>query len=227
VNVPFAANSVITQRFGEHPENYAQFGYAGHEGVDIVAVTSDKTIHCVEDGIVFKDIDQVGADPPNKDYGIFVIVYNQLRRRKWLYAHMSEDFVFINQPLKRGEPIGIMGNTGNTTGSHLHLSVRNTDSAGNIVNLGNGFKGNIDPLPVLDQLKLEEAVLTTANAVTWMPVNNTAALWRFAKANGLQDQQTDELSFTFDSAAYLAQVFNLGIVYCKVGDYGNIRVIPK
>jgi len=74
---------------------------------------------------------------------------------------------------------------------------------------------------------LEQAALAAAKSKPWMPVNNTAALWKFAKANGLQDQQTDELSMTFNGDAYIVQVFNLGIVYVKVGDWGNIKVIPK
>ena len=43
----------------------------------------------------------------------------------------------------------------------------------------------------------------------------------------LQDQQSDELNMTFNGDAYVVQVFNLGIVYVKVGDWSNIKVIPK
>ena len=60
-----------------------------------------------------------------------------------------------------------------------------------------------------------------------MPVNNTAALWKFAQANGLQDQQTDEIPFTYNGEQYITQVFNKGIVYVKVGDWGNVKFIPK
>jgi hypothetical protein len=74
---------------------------------------------------------------------------------------------------------------------------------------------------------LEQAALAAAKSVPWMPVNNTSALWKYAMANGLQDQQTDEIAFTYDGAQYVAQVFNLGIVYAKVGDWGNIQVIKK
>ncbi len=74
---------------------------------------------------------------------------------------------------------------------------------------------------------LEQAVMAAVNKVPWMPVNNTAALWRFAKANGLQDQQTDELPMNYQGNSYIVQVFNLGIVYVQVGDWGNIKVIPK
>ncbi len=83
------------------------------------------------------------------------------------------------------------------------------------------------PPPPPHAMTLEEAVLQTAHSVPWMPVNNTAALWKFAKQNDLQDQQTDELPFTYNGEKYIAQVFNLGILYVKVGDWNTIRVIPK
>lgn len=71
------------------------------------------------------------------------------------------------------------------------------------------------------------AIEQKARSVPWMPVNNGAALWNFAKANGLQDQQTDEMSVTINGEDYVLQVFNLGIVYAKVGDWGNIKIIRK
>ena len=82
--------------------------------------------------------------------------------------------------------------------------------------------GNMQPTQTLEQ-----AALAAAKSKPWMPVNNTAALWKYAQAHGLQDQQTDELNMTYNGEQYIVQVFNLGIVYVKVGDWGNIKVIPK
>lgn len=87
--------------------------------------------------------------------------------------------------------------------------------------------GGPPPPPNPPAQTLEQAVRSAAESVPWMPVNNTAALWRFAKQNGLQDQQSDELYFTYNGDVYVAQVFNLGIVYSRNGDWGNIQVIPK
>jgi hypothetical protein len=83
------------------------------------------------------------------------------------------------------------------------------------------------PPPPPPPTDVPTAILEKAKSVTWMPVNNGAALWNFAKANGLQDQQTDEMTVTINGEEYLLQVFNLGIVYAKVGDWGNIKVIRK
>src|SRR5439155_24917754 len=97
----------------------------------------------------------------------------------------------------------------------------------------NGFFGFVDPAPILEQLAAVDPVLNQAvidravAAKPWMPVNNTTALWKFAQAHHLEDQQSDELSLTYQGVEYVVQVFNLGIVYCKKGDYGNIKFIRK
>lgn len=83
------------------------------------------------------------------------------------------------------------------------------------------------PPPPPPPTDVPTAILEKAKTVPWMPVNNGAALWNYAKANGLQDQQTDEMSVSINGTEYLLQVFNLGIVYAKVGDWGNIKVIRK
>ncbi|MBI4671252.1 MAG: M23 family metallopeptidase [Chloroflexi bacterium] len=226
MSIPFALGSTLTQAFGANPQNYAQFGLNGHEGLDFVPQGGDKKVYAVESGVVVQDVD----DPvPGKAYGINVVIYVPLNRRLWTYAHLAENYVKQGDKILRGQPLGLMGNTGNTTGPHLHLGLRQTDANGNPLNGNNGFKGFIDPAPIVNMLTgLEQAVLDRANAAQpWMPVNNTAALWKFAQARGLQDQQTDEIPFTYNGEQYITQVFNKGIVYVKVGDWGNIRFIPK
>lgn len=226
MQIPFSGGSTLTQGFGANPQNYAQFGLNGHEGLDYVPKDADKTVYAVESGIVQEDVD----DPiQGKAYGINVVIYVPVNRHLWTYAHLAQNFVKKGDKALRGQPIGIMGGTGNVTAPHLHLGLRICDPNGNPINMGNGFKGFVDPAPVVTLLTgLEQAVLDRANAAKpWMPVNNTAALWRFAQANGLQDQQTDEITFTYNGTSYIAQVFNKGIVYVKVGDWGNIKVIRK
>ena len=41
-----------------------------------------------------------------------------------LYGHMSKQLVKNNQIVRAGEPIGLGGNTGRSTGSHLHFETR-------------------------------------------------------------------------------------------------------
>ena len=60
-----------------------------------------------------------------------------------------------------------------------------------------------------------------------MPINTGGALYKFALANKLGYPQTDEFEFTYGSDTYVGQVYNLGIVYVKKGDWGNVKWVRK
>jgi len=58
----------------------------------------------------------------NEGYGNLVIVENGAY--KTYYAHLSSIPVKVGQSVKDGEVIGLSGNTGNSTGPHLHYEIR-------------------------------------------------------------------------------------------------------
>ena len=78
-----------------------------------------------------------------------------------------------------------------------------------------------------DRIATDLAALSAARKLTWMPINDQAALYQFAQANRLGYPQTDEFEFTFKTESYIGQVFNLGIVYVKKGDWGNAKWVKK
>ncbi|UOF94477.1 MAG: M23 family metallopeptidase [Bacteroides sp.] len=98
--------------------------YKMHYGVDFVAPTGTK-IYSTGNGII-KDINI------NRSYGLCVVI-NHGYGYKTLYAHMSKVIVRKNQIVNRGDIIGLVGNSGLSTGSHLHYEVykngKNVDPA--------------------------------------------------------------------------------------------------
>ncbi len=148
MNTPFKGGNTTTQTFGKRPEYYEKFGLAGHEGVDFVPADGDPNIYSVEDG----ELVRVSTDPTASAYGIHIVVLNRESKRSWWYCHLSEEYVATGQSVKRGDKIAKMGNTGNSQGAHLHLGMRYADSSGNPVNVGNGYRGFCDPLPIVQQL---------------------------------------------------------------------------
>ncbi len=102
-------NRVITSNFG------ARWGRQ-HKGLDIKVYIGD-TIRAAFSG----KIRIVKYEP--RGYGKYVVIrhHNGLET---IYGHMSKHLVVENQEVKAGDPIGLGGNTGRSTGSHLHFETR-------------------------------------------------------------------------------------------------------
>jgi N-acetyl-anhydromuramyl-L-alanine amidase AmpD len=71
------------------------------------------------------------------------------------------------------------------------------------------------------------SIQATANEVHKLSINTQSALYQFAQAHQLGNPQTDEFYFTSSGDLHVAQVYNLGIVYAQVGDWGNIQIVGK
>jgi len=87
-----------------------------------------------------------------KGYGKHFIVTGE--GYKTTYAHLKER-VALDGPIKKGDILGYGDSTGNSTGHHLHLTVKEVDANGNVVNRNNGTDGAIDPVPLLTYIMFE------------------------------------------------------------------------
>lgn len=96
-----------------------------HSGIDFTAPVGTP-IYATGNGRV----EAVGAD---SGYGRRVII-NHGYTYKTLYGHMSKFAVKTGQQVKRGDLIGYVGNTGTSTGPHLHYEVHKNGQPVNPVN---------------------------------------------------------------------------------------------
>lgn len=112
----------INQYFGANPAYYGQFGLPGHEGVDIFAPTGSR-IFAVAPGTVTR----VRTNPFGHNYGIHVNV-EHIEGYQTTYAHMKEARVRLGQKIKAGHVVGLANDTGNSFGSHLHLTLKKKDA---------------------------------------------------------------------------------------------------
>ena len=83
-----------------------------HRGVDI-AVPTGTMVHAAHDGTVM----EAAYD---SYYGNYVVITDS-KGYTTKYAHMDSLNVSAGQSVKKGDNIGISGNTGSSTGSHLHI----------------------------------------------------------------------------------------------------------
>lgn len=59
----------------------------------------------------------------NGGYGSYIVIKHS-NGTQTLYAHNSKNFVSVGDTVSQGESIGVVGNTGKSTGPHLHFEVR-------------------------------------------------------------------------------------------------------
>jgi murein DD-endopeptidase MepM/ murein hydrolase activator NlpD len=111
-----------------------------HDGVDFVT-NGDPTIMASQTGVVT-------YAARNGGYGLTIEIMNDFGVVT-RYAHLRQFLVEVGNPVQAGDPIGIMGSTGLSTGPHLHYEV-----------LVNGIPVNPIQTLRMAQNALEEAVLT-------------------------------------------------------------------
>ena len=90
-----------------------------HNGIDIVSKKGD-LIKCAGDGmVVFSGY--------NGDLGNTIIVSHPFNYFT-VYSHCDSIFVKERDLVSKGEHIAILGNTGKTTGPHLHFEIWNNNT---------------------------------------------------------------------------------------------------
>jgi hypothetical protein len=102
-----------TGAYGE-PRNY---GAGVHTGVDIAVPVGTK-VNAAMDGVVSGSY--WGSGPLSRGLQIWI---DHAGGKRTLYAHLSKSFVKKGQAVSRGETIALSGNTGFSTGPHLHFQL--------------------------------------------------------------------------------------------------------
>jgi murein DD-endopeptidase MepM/ murein hydrolase activator NlpD len=107
----------LTQPFAARPEYYRKYGFPGHEGVDF-GVPVGSLVRAAAAGVV-KMVDS----PKGHPYGLHIRITHP-EGFETIYAHLSRASAFPGDAVEAGEIIGKSGNTGNSTGPHLHFTLK-------------------------------------------------------------------------------------------------------
>lgn len=134
---------VVTQKFGGNPAIYARFGLKGHNGIDYRVKFIDSPLgkrYCSAsaDGVV-----EMVRDDGAKGYGLHVRIRHS-DGSLTIYGHLSKSYVRQGAKIKAQEIIGLTGNSGFSSGAHLHFEYRPANC-----DVKNGYAGAIDPTPFM------------------------------------------------------------------------------
>ena len=101
----------VTSNYGYRPK----FGRY-HKGVDLKLNSNDTVVAAFEGKVRVVNYE-------GKGYGNYVIIRHP-NGLETVYGHLNKQLVKENQIVKAGQPIGLGGSTGRSTGPHLHFETR-------------------------------------------------------------------------------------------------------
>jgi murein DD-endopeptidase MepM/ murein hydrolase activator NlpD len=91
-----------------------------HKGIDL---SGNRNILASDNG-------RVESAGYRNDYGNYIVV-DHMNGYKTLYGHLSQILTSVGKTVEKGEKIGIMGSTGDSTGVHLHFEIQRNESPEN------------------------------------------------------------------------------------------------
>lgn len=120
-NVPKSSTKETTSGYFSRPVNGGRKsqGIHGHNGIDIAGPIGLPILAARAGTVTLVR----GGSGWNGGYGNYVVVTHE-NGIKTLYAHMNTIKVNQGERVGRGEQVGTLGNTGRSTGPHLHFEVR-------------------------------------------------------------------------------------------------------
>lgn len=115
ISIDFTGKAFTMPVYGKVTSRFGWRKGRAHKGIDIDLVTGDNVRVIMDGKVRFA-----------KYYGAFgnVVVVRHSNGLETLYAHLSKILVKPNTFLRSGQVVGKGGNTGRSTGSHLHFEVR-------------------------------------------------------------------------------------------------------
>jgi len=147
-----------------------------HNGIDLAPVPrgTKLQIYCIADGIVYL------LKYNSTSAGNYIEI---LHNNGYISRYLHLDLIAPLKPdalIKKGDLIGIMGSTGNSTGIHLHFEIRTVKEQ--------VYDKSIDPLPYLEGFKNFDVIVykppTTINDYQWAiqqfcNFSNPIGIWKY------------------------------------------------
>lgn len=160
---PMQPPFTVTAQF-KSPEYFRQLGRQ-HYGVDLVKY-HEAPLYAVGDGEIIRTYTQAvngngyqnGKVIWDAPFNIVVLkTMHELSHIHVAYVHVSKVFVKVGDKVKKGDVIATQGNTGPSTGSHLHLEVRKELISGVYPVWGKGDTPDlVDPNTIWDFVNQKE-----------------------------------------------------------------------
>lgn len=115
----------ITSYFGERVSPFSG-NKIHHNGIDIASHSGSEIFAVLSGEVIKKDYNPI--------YGYYIIIEHQ-DKLKTLYGHLLDTTVKVGEQVYIGQHIAYMGNTGASTGPHVHFEIHKNNTPINPINI--------------------------------------------------------------------------------------------
>lgn len=112
--LPFTGDFKVTCEYGRKGTAWAS---GIHQGIDLVGITNKK-VYAICPGVV----ERAGYDKGG--FGNYVRIKEDGTENRIYLAHLDKIYVKVGQRVTYTTVVGLMGSTGNSTGPHTHVEIR-------------------------------------------------------------------------------------------------------
>ncbi|MCS6820396.1 MAG: M23 family metallopeptidase [Microscillaceae bacterium] len=199
-----------------------------HAGLDIVGITGTK-IYAAADGYVYM------LRPSTYGYGNFIFLMHPESNQRTLYAHLdafAEPFAtYVKQkqyeaerfdidifppkdlfPIKKGDLIGYIGNTGASVGSHLHYEIRTLDDVA------------LNPLKFTPLSEVNDNIPPVFTQIAFQPLEASSLVNQSGEKYVLQVQKVANGQYIFTNIPKVHGTFGVEVITYDLIDYSGFTV---
>lgn len=169
---------------GRITSNFGFRRWRWHYGTDLKLQVGD-SVHCSFSGMI-------RIAKKSRTFGNYVVIRHD-NGLETIYGHLSKILVNVNQRIKAGDVLGLGGNTGRSTGPHLHYEVRYLGNSINPLDIINVAEGKV----ISDSLFLcrkNFEYINELRKIRYYVVRRGDTLGRIALKNGVSIVQICKLN---------------------------------
>ena len=216
--IPVKGKYRVSSPFGWRKDPVTKKNTRHHNGADLVTPNQNEPVIACMNGRVIK---AEKSKAENGGFGYYVVIRHMIGTKFYtsLYAHMKKDSikVKVGQTIKAGDQLGIIGDTGYTTGPHLHWEIWQGRTHG----WSSDGRGFVDPMQFISAMAATEDVKASVDKPTPKTVkpnpapNHTYAEPKSSKAKPAANQEKFHVVKAGDTLTRIAKQYKTTVATLK------------
>ena len=212
--LPFTGNFRVTCIYGKKGTAWKS---GVHQGIDLVGITNKK-VYSICNGVV----ERAGYDKGG--FGNYVRIKEDGTENRIYLAHLDKIYVKVGQRVTYTNVVGLMGSTGNSTGPHTHVEIREFKNGVAVRKLNPAnYMGIPNELGTYNSKDYQITTQATSQATSQAP-KQTQVLKTLARNTNLREEPNTKSNATLYLTNTTLYVLQAGVAQADGYTWDKVRI---